>query len=46
MAKFEAFFTQTYVDHRDNIYLFFCTGICASNVSVAKYNPAIQETRL
>ena len=38
MAKFESCFTETYVEPRDKIYLYFCTGICVSNVSAGEYN--------
>jgi hypothetical protein len=42
MAKLEACFTKIYVDPRDKTYVFFCTGICDSNVSVEEYNQALQ----
>jgi len=31
---FEAYFTNIYVEPRYEIYLYFCTGICAGKVSV------------
>jgi len=42
MANPYASFTNIYVDPREKKYLYFCTGICASNVSVGKYNQLVQ----
>jgi hypothetical protein len=38
MAKFQNSFKKIYIDPRDKIYLYFCTGICATKVSVGEYN--------